>query len=117
MGMNESDTGSNWTTRHSLRIERWEGKVVKVLGDKFIAHLFKPNTEPMEGEFKFDDVPAGDRHLIKEGMLFYWNIGKVVKKDGNVSHGDSLIVRRVPVWKAFDVETPDPEADNFFNFD
>jgi hypothetical protein len=104
---------------HSLLIEEWEGKVVKVLEDKFIAHLFKPNAEPseaVEGEFELDSIPAGDRHLLKEGMLFYWNIWKEVKRGCTVSHGDFLMVRRIPAWKDFDAETADPVADNFFNF-
>jgi len=114
------NTPTNWTTSHSLLIEEWEGKVVKVLDNKFIAHLFKPNaelTEALEGEFEFDSVPAGDRRLIKEGMLFYWNIGREIRRGGSISHGDYLLVRRIPAWKDFNAENPDPIADNFFNFD
>lgn len=106
-----------FTTSHSLLIEEWEGSIKTVLEDTFIAHLYKPgntNGEILEGEFEIRSVPAEDRHLIKEGILFYWNIGEEVKKNGEVSHVDYIIIRRFPTWKDFDINAASSISENFF---
>ena len=115
----EESQDSNWTS-HSLLIEEWEGCIKMVLEDSFIAHLYKSRTdrtEIIEGEFGFDSVPSDEQHLIKEGMVFYWVIGKEIKKSGTIKYTDCLIMRRMPSWKNFDAETPSAIADNFFDVD
>ncbi|MBN2717439.1 MAG: hypothetical protein JXX14_16425 [Deltaproteobacteria bacterium] len=115
------DSKSSLNTSHSLLLEEWEGCIKEVYDDHFIAHLYKPDsdsTEVLEAEFAIDDVvPEGNRHLVVEGMIFYWNLGKEVKKSGTISNNDYLIFRRIPSWNNFDAERESETADNFFNFD
>jgi hypothetical protein len=101
-------------------VEEWEGCIKKVLEDSFIAHLHKvgaESTEIIEGEFKFRSITEGEQHLIKEGTMLYWVIGREVRKSGTVNNSDHLILRRKPSWENFDVEKPSARADNFFEIE
>jgi len=105
---------------HSLILDEWEGCITDVKEDTFIAKLYKQtqsesDLEIIEGEFEIRSVPEQDRHLIKEGVLFYWMIGREVKETTQIIHGDTIIFRRMPSWKGFDINNSSAITDEFFN--
>lgn len=104
---------------HDLIIEEWEGLIKNIDEDCFKADLCKKNSnvsESIVADFSISDVPEDERHLVKPGMIFYWYIRKEVKKSGTISNGESLMFRRMPSWKHFDLNKKTTKSDEFFNF-
>jgi len=103
---------------HSLIIEKWEGCIKEVRDNFFIAHLYKQGAceaEIIEGEFDINDIPEDERHLVAEGVIFYWGIRKAVTNSGNISNPDYLYIRRMPSWKNFDINKGSSKVDGFFS--
>ena len=104
---------------HDLIIEEWEGLIKNIDEDCFKADLCKKNSnvsESIVADFSISDVPEDEQHLVKPGMIFYWYIRKEVKKSGTISNGESLMFRRMPSWKHFDLNKKTTKSDEFFNF-
>jgi len=78
----------------------WEGMVMKVLDDSFIARLIDINNPSQQEEAEILNTSVSDEEdlkLIKPGSIFFWSIGRHVK--GRRSEQFSLIqFRRLPVW-------------------
>lgn len=59
-------------------LQKWEGVVIKVDRDTFWARLLDLTGGALgeeEAEFPLEEVPAADADLLREGAIFYWNIG------------------------------------------
>jgi hypothetical protein len=56
----------------------WIGTVTRAFQDRFYAIVVdqtEPNNPDEEAEFELEEVPEGDRPLVKTGSTFYWVIG------------------------------------------
>lgn len=90
----------------------WEGMVIDVLDDSFVARLVDINnpSQQEEAEILFTSISdQDDLKLIKPGSIFFWSIGRHVK--GRRSEQFSLIqFRRLPVWTKKEKELAVQEA-------
>ena len=60
-----------------ISLQKWEGIVMDVMDDAFLARLIdltQKGTDE-EAEFSFDEISEEDKPLIRSGAIFYWNIG------------------------------------------
>ncbi len=104
---------------HDLIIEEWEGCIKDIDETSFKADLRQKNSnisETIEADFSISDIPEDERHLIELGMIFYWYIRKEVKRSGTISKGESLMFRRMPSWKNFDLNKATKKSDEFFSY-
>lgn len=77
--------------------QKWEGYVLEVSQDVFLARLMPIVGEgsDMEAEIYLEEVDAEDHKLVEPGAVFYWSIGYLIKPSGR--YRASLIrFRRLP---------------------
>ncbi|MGA2936907.1 MAG: hypothetical protein ABSF52_07395 [Syntrophobacteraceae bacterium] len=89
-----------------ISFHKWEGIVMKILGDSFYAKLtslFSDDPDE-EAEFSLEDIPADDRPLLQVGSVFYWNVGYHDSSIGQRSRSSIIRFRRLPVWTRRDIE-------------
>jgi len=92
---------------HFIPLKKWEGTVLTVLEDSFVARLIDQKDEypDSEAEFSFEEVPQSDRGLIEPGAIFYWNIGYIDRDSGQRMRASVIRFRRIPVWQSEELET------------
>lgn len=99
-------------SRHYLPDISWEGMVLRVLDDSFIARLVNINDPSQKEEAEILNTSVSDEDdmkLIKPGAIFFWSIGWHIK--GRRSEQFSLIqFRRIPVWTEKEKEQASQEA-------
>jgi hypothetical protein len=78
----------------------WEGTVIRVLNDTFVA-ILKDKTESKNPDeqvtFEFSEISREDRPLVKPGSSFYWTIGSK-RTAGQLENVSIVQFRRLPVW-------------------
>jgi len=90
----------------------WEGIVASVQKDVFSAKLFDfnpPHSESM-AEIYLAEIDDEDRTLVTPGAVFYWTIGYQDRPSGR-QRASIIRFRRLPVWKASDLELACKKAD------
>jgi hypothetical protein len=86
-------------------LQSWEGRVVEVSEDSFVATLVDltmPGTEE-HVELDLEEVTRDDRHLVIPGAVFYWSIGYREDPSGSRSRASEIRFRRLPRWSAREV--------------
>lgn len=85
-------------------LQSWEGSVIEVLQDSFVARLIDRSSESPgeEAEFPLDEVSWDDRHLVKEGAVFYWIIGYRDSVGGQRTRISEIRFRRTATWTPSD---------------
>lgn len=85
-------------------LQKWEGQVLWLTTDGFVAKLADLTGEGPEedAEFSLDDVSVADRPLVKPGGVFYWSVGYRVAVRGQRSRESVLRFRRLPTWSKAD---------------
>lgn len=95
-----------------ISLQSWEGVVIKVEKKSFYARLFdltrKGNEE--EVELPLDEVSPGDRDLVSLGSAFYWSIGHLESKTGQISRKSMIRFKRLGKWLKTEKETAKIEA-------
>jgi len=90
----------------------WEGVVLKVLEDAFIARLVDMNDPSKYEEAEIVNTSVSDQsdlELIKPGAIFFWSIGRRI--EGHRSEQISLIqFRRLPVWTKKEIQHSKQES-------
>ncbi len=83
-----------------VALQSWEGHVLELNGDGFVARLSdKTASRPdEEAEFPKDEVSAIDRDLIGPGAIFYWSVGYRDRPNGVRSRESVIRFRRLPAW-------------------
>lgn len=79
-------------------LQKWEGIVEEFDGDFLqvrLIDLTNGGTDE-EAELSIDDIPNDDISLVKEGAMFYWNIGYETEKDGQVKKTSFVKFKRLP---------------------
>lgn len=98
-------------------LNQWEGVVVSSSsdGEKFTA-IVRDQTTPSfpeeEAEFDIEDVPPGDRPLLRPGAIFRWFIAREMTSFGQIKHVSFLRFRRLPLWTKGTLETVKRETDS-----
>jgi hypothetical protein len=95
-----------------ISLQKWEGFVLRVQNDSFIARLLDENPDgpEEEAEIPLDEVSRGDLPLVKPGAVFYWNIGYSDSIDGPRERVSRIHFRRLPAWRAEELETAKQKA-------
>jgi hypothetical protein len=90
-----------------VSIQSWEGTVMRVLGESFVARLVdrSGNTHDEEAEFPLSEVSDDDRELIQEGAVFYWNIGYMIKPSRQKIRASIIRLRRLPAWTKAELDS------------
>ena len=88
-----------------ISLQEWEGAVVQISTDSFLARLvdLTQQNPDEEADFLLDDVSDEDRKLVAPGAVFYWCIGYRVRK-GQRSRTSEIRFRRLPAWTEREVE-------------
>lgn len=85
-------------------IQEWEGYVVSVGAQGFLARLLDRTAELLveteEAEFSFEDVSEDDLSLIEPGAVFRWSVGYEKRVTGVRHKISSIVFRRLPIWTA-----------------
>ena len=95
-------------------LQRWTGRVVKVLDARFIAVVSDVTTSSNpdeEVEFDIEDVPVSDRGLVAEGAIFYWSMVYRDSKAGQREKSESIRFARQPKLTKKDMQEIFDEAD------
>ena len=95
-----------------VSLQKWEGTVIEVMKDSFIARLQDLTQEgpDEEAEFSIEEVSEDDKHLVEPGAIFYWNIGYHDSRSGQRRRSSIIRFRRLPAWTKEDIETAKREA-------
>lgn len=83
--------------KYSKKIQSWEGIVLSVKDDTFIARLYdltEGGTDEV-GEFEMDDISPDDLELLSEGSLFYWSVGHYMENGQSVKRSDLRFQRLI----------------------
>jgi hypothetical protein len=98
--------------------QKWEGYVLAVQDDSFLARLVDLTSGEIdeEAEFLLDDVPTSDRDLVDVGAVFYWGIGYLDKVDGQRLRSSSIRFRRLPAWTTEELEAARRKAEELEHF-
>jgi hypothetical protein len=99
-------------------LQKFEGTVVSITNDSFIARLVD-NTHgglEEEAEIPLAEVTCGDRELVEPGAMFYWVIGYRREAYGQISRSSVIRFKRVPSWSDADIERAKKEAETFLSF-
>ena len=77
----------------------WEGLVVSVTGQEFVATV-RDRTDPQNPDeeivMDLDEVSEIDQHLVRPGATFYWIIGKSRTPSGQQLNISTVQFRRSP---------------------
>lgn len=94
-------------------LQKWQGVVIEVRTDSFIARLYDLNNKANEeeAELPIAEISDGDRELVKPGAVFYWSIGYLEIKTGQRIRASLTRFRRLPAWRKKDLELAQVEAE------
>jgi len=81
-------------------LQSWEGCVLSVSPDSFVARLVdsKHIRPDEEAEFDVNELTEDDRELLEPGAVFYWSIGYYDKPSGQRIRASEIRFRRLPAW-------------------
>lgn len=80
-------------------LQRWEGYVLEVGSDAFLARLVdltRGGTEE-EAEILIEELDPSDHPLLEPGAVFYWSIGYLERPSGR-QRSSVIRFRRLPAW-------------------
>jgi hypothetical protein len=96
-------------------IEEWEGTVLSVEPDSFIARLVNKSGSQVpeeEGQFTMAQLSSTeDRGLVAPGSIFYFSIGYEESPSGQRRTSAFLRFRRLPAWTSAELKVIEAEAD------
>lgn len=100
-----------------ISLQKWEGAVLEIKKDSFMARLIDLTKEsPYEtAEIPLEEVSEDDRDLLKEGAVFYWNIGYLNKTCGQKERVSLIRFRRLPSWSKEEIDAAKCEAERIKN--
>ncbi len=95
-----------YQSRETFRtIQKWEGYVLEVFEETFLARLTRLEGEgpDQEAEIYLEDLDNPDRALVTPGAVFYWSIGYLDKPSGRI-RASIIRFRRLPGWTKAEIE-------------
>lgn len=103
-----------FTTRSRfLPLQKWEGTVLSVRAESFVARLVDKTSDAVdaEAELPLSDVTVDDLALVQPGAVFYWTVGYSMDLSGSRRRVAEMRFRRLPVWTKRDLEQARSAAD------
>lgn len=96
-----------------IPLQKWEGTVLEVIENSFIARLIDQTSgaPDEEAEFPFEEISDDDLPLIEPGAIFYWNIGYTVSPSGQRTRSSLIRFRRLPAWTEGEIKEARREAE------
>lgn len=90
-----------------------EGIVLSISEKHFTAKLVDlEHKAPNEiADFPFDEISDDDKSLLKEGSVFYWNIGFKLLPTGQKERSSLIRFRRLPAWSRREIESAHKKAE------
>ena len=104
-------------TSYFISLQKWEGSVIKVKPDSFLAKLVDMNNEALdeEADILISEVSEDDLPLVVPGAIFYWTIGYYVAKSRQRKRESVIRFRRLPEWKTEEIVAAEREAEESIN--
>jgi len=110
--LQEIEVPINLTIRSSIKqaksisLQKWEGVVIEVKEDSFIARLCDLSYENSdeEAEIPFSEISYEDMLILKPGAIFYWSINYLTTISGQLKRESIIIFRRSPVWTKQEID-------------
>lgn len=95
-----------------ISLQKWQGIVLKIMTDSFLARLYDQTNRGIEEEVELplEEISDGDKELLVEGAVFYWNIGYFDSKTGQRKRESITRFRRLPAWRKEELEAAKIEA-------
>ena len=92
-------------------LQRWEGVVMEVRPESFVARLIDSRDESLveEAEIDLEEVSPEDRDLVREGAVFYWKIEYQDRPRGRL-RASNLRFQRLPNWTSEQITSARQEA-------
>lgn len=88
---------------HFRLLKEWEGVVLsidqrsEVLSAR-ITDISDPSDQ-LEVVIPFDNISPADRPLVAEGAVFYWKVGRTIRRGGQLLNQSIVKFRRLPAWQ------------------
>ena len=95
-----------------LSLQKWEGTVIRVKKDYFLAKLVDL-TEPgpdEQAKIPFDEISHSDFDLVVPGAIFYWSIGYKDESNGQRERTSIIRFRRLPTWSQSEIKEAEKKA-------
>jgi hypothetical protein len=92
---------SNQRSREKLiALQSWEGTVLHVEDDSFVARLIDANGDHLDEEVSLakEELCDFDLELLESGAIFYWTIGYRYQLGGARERVSRIRFRRLPAW-------------------
>ncbi len=91
-------------------LQKFEGTILRVIGDECVAHIRGDEDPDIVEEITFPLAEIlYDQHLAVEGAVFNWYIG-YEDIAGQRYRKSAIVFRRLPVWRKEDLERAKAEA-------
>jgi hypothetical protein len=83
-----------------IALQSWEGTVLEVEDDSFVARLIDVNGEHLDEEVSLatEELCDFDLELLEPGAIFYWTIGYRYQLGGARERVSRIRLRRLPAW-------------------
>lgn len=98
----------------SISLQKWRCVITSVnrQDSTFIAKLINLTQKGIdeEAEFYIEEISDGDKELIAEGAIFYWNIGYHYSHTGQQTRISHIRFRRLPTWTEEEIQKAKDEA-------
>lgn len=96
-----------------ISLQKWEGIVMEVKDDAFLARLIDLTNKGVdeEAEFPIDEISEEDKLLVRPGAIFYWNIGYHTSSSGQRTRTSIIRLRRLPAWTQREIDAAKREAE------
>lgn len=84
----------------AVALQSWEGEVLVVKEDGFVARLKNLVSEDFDEEIEMPlgEIAEDDKTLIEPGAFFYWSVGRETTAAGQVKRTSVVKFRRLPLW-------------------
>jgi hypothetical protein len=94
-------------------LQAWEGIVMEVMADAFLARLIDVTDTGTDEEaiFPIDEISEDDKPLVKPGAIFYWDIGYHTSYSGQRTRIPLIRFRRLPAWTQREIDAAKQEAE------
>ena len=98
---------------HMVSLQKWEGYVIRVLDNSLLVRLVDLTQKGAdeEAEIPIEEISEDDRHLIKPGAIFYWNIGYLDSYSGQRTRVSVIRFQRLPAWSKDEIDEAKRKAD------
>ncbi len=105
------------TQNQFISLQKWQGIVVEVKKDAFIAKLIDLTERGAEeeAEFSIEEVSDDDKELVVPGGVFYWNIVYQISYQGQQTRASIIRFRRLPVWRKEELDAAKSRAQKIQN--